>query len=169
MSHTFGDETMETNAVEQGSPLVRLLAFGVSVFSCVLSIFHLVNITTFFSNLVLYLVSIYQVIFSLTTILFEAKPEWIQKAEEKTRAPISKYQDLLIDNAKFLTLNGGRGMFYFFQGTLWCAFTPHDFLNSLCGGLFCLMGLIHVLMHFGILQEHIATKVHEGYERAAHP
>merc|ERR1719195_964377 len=100
--HSFGDDTMETNAVEQGSPFVRLFAFSVSVFSCVLSILHLVNITTFFSNLDLYLVSIYQVIFSLTTILFEAKPDWIQATEAKTRAPISRYQDLLIDNAKFL-------------------------------------------------------------------
>merc|ERR1712008_296613 len=114
---SFEDDTMETNEVKQGSPFVRLLAFGVSVFSCVLSILHLVNITSFFSDLALYLVSIYQVIFSLTAILFEAKPQWIQAVEEKTRAPISKYQDLLIDNAKFLTLNGGRGMFYFFQGT----------------------------------------------------
>merc|ERR1719210_1783538 len=107
-NHPLGGAAVETNDVEQGSTLVRLLAFGVSVFSCILAIWHLVNITTLFSNLILYVVSIYQLLFSFTTMLFESKPEWIQTFEEKTKIPISRYQDLLIDNAKFLSLAGGR-------------------------------------------------------------
>merc|ERR1712187_698824 len=159
----------ETNSVQQGSPCVRLLAFAVSLLSCALSFLHLFNMGTFFSNIVLYLVAIYQVIFSLTTMLFEAKPQWVQAFEEKTTLPISRYQDLLIDNAKFLSTAGGRGLFYFFQGTLWLALAMHSFLNSLCGGLFCIVGVVHILMHFGIMPEHIATMAHEGYEKAAHP
>mmetsp|Transcript_112808 Transcript_112808/g.319548 ORF Transcript_112808/g.319548 Transcript_112808/m.319548 type:complete len:177 (+) Transcript_112808:99-629(+) len=165
----MGGESMETNDVEQGSAIVRLFAFGVSVFSCVLALWHLVNITTLFSNLILYLIAIYQVVFSLSTVMFESKPEWIQTFEERTKIPVSRYQDLLIDNAKFLALAGGRGLFYFFQGTLWLAFGLNEFPNLLCGGLFCLVGAIHVLMHFGIMPEHVATKVREGYEKVQPP
>jgi len=100
--------------IEQGPAGVRLLAFIGGCASCVNSGLDIINPLGALLSTVSYLISAYQVVFSLTTMIFEAKPEWIQKVPS-----LDKYQDLLIEKCKFMTESLGRGLFYVFQGTLW--------------------------------------------------
>lgn len=152
--------------IEQGPGGVRFLAFVASVGSASLAVMSLLNIVEFFAHLILYLVSLYQMVFAITTVLFEMDPEWIVKIQETTHIPVSKYQDMLLENARFLALTGGRGLFYIFQGTLWLAFASFTSLLQLAVGLFLIfVGSLHVMMHFGVAPKEMASKMREGYER----
>ncbi|CAK0832289.1 unnamed protein product, partial [Prorocentrum cordatum] len=97
--------------IEQGPAGVQLLAFVAGASSCTLAVLNLINIANL-QNPVAYLVSVYLFAFALSTMLFEAKPEWI----EKLGGPLNGYQDLLLEYCKFFAFSGGRGMFYIFQG-----------------------------------------------------
>merc|ERR1712176_1221899 len=98
--------------------------------------------------------SIFQLLFSLTSVIFEADPEWVAKVEENSGGllPINKYHDKVIENAKFITYNGGRGLFYLFQGALWfdLASSFTDVLTILTGAFLLLVGVLHILMHYKI-------------------
>jgi len=152
--------------IEQGPTGVRVLAFIGGVASCINALLALLNILSAFTHIVLYTVSAYQLVFSLTTMLFEAKPEWIQSTQEKCPAlAVDSYQDMLLENAKFLSLTGGRGLFYIFQGTMWLAFASiTNWINLLVGLYLVFIGGIHVLMYHGIMPQEVAAKMREGYE-----
>jgi len=161
--------------LEQGPAAVRFLAFLGGAASFVLSVFALFDVLHIFAHPISYCIGVYQCLFSLTTILFEASPETLQKAEATCPfLKVSTYQDLLIVNAKFLALNGGRGLFYIFQGTLWL-FSSHffDFPHIACGLYLGFIGVIHVLMHFGIMPEEVASKMRsvgsQGYKAVGSP
>jgi len=154
--------------IEQGPAGVRVLAFIASAASAGWAVLSLVDIFRVLGHTVLYVVAGYQLIFSLSTALFELKPEWIQTVEDKTTLPVSKYQDMLLENAKFLSWVGGRGMFYIFQGTLWLAFASFtDLVNLLLGLFLAFVGVLHVLMHCGVAPTDVATKMREGYRGLA--
>jgi hypothetical protein len=108
----------------------------------------------------------YQFVFALTTMLFEAKPEWIVATQKNCPAlQVDTYQEMLLENAKFLSLNGGRGIFYIFQGTLWLAFASLTDIFALAIGLFLVFfGIIHILMYKGVMPQEVAAKMREGYE-----
>jgi len=132
--------------IEQGPTGVRLLAFFAACSSLVLTVLTLINPLNLLS-LATYTVCIYQTVFALTTMLFEAKPEWIAKV-----AVLSSYQDTLISNCNFITKVGGRGAFYVFQGSLWLGQASWTEFHELGVGLFQIfVGLLHVAMHFGKL------------------
>lgn len=66
---------------------------------------------------------------------------------------------MLIDKAKFLSEAKGRGLFYFFQGTLWLAFASlTDLLTLGCGLFLAFLGICNILLAYGHLQK-IAEKV----------
>merc|ERR1719356_2131737 len=81
--------------------------------------------------------------------------------------PVSSYQDTLMKNAAFLTYVGGRGMFYVFLGSLWFGFPNPSFsllglgLPVLTGLALFLVGLVHIMMHFGIMPHHVVAKVQQ--------
>mmetsp|Transcript_22859 Transcript_22859/g.60385 ORF Transcript_22859/g.60385 Transcript_22859/m.60385 type:complete len:121 (-) Transcript_22859:53-415(-) len=86
-----------------------------------------------------------QVIFSLTVMLFEAKVEWIQRI-----GGLDRYHSLLIDKAKFLSENLGRGVFYIFIGTLWLCFASlTELLELICGLYMVFIGVLYILLHQG--------------------
>merc|ERR1711972_181963 len=115
-----GDKLL--NQIEQGPAGVRVLAFLGSLASAINAVMSLINVFSVFGHLILYMVSLYQFIFSLTTIIFEAPPETVQKIQQTCPfLKVDTYQAMLLENAKFMSLVGGRGMFYIFQGTLWLA------------------------------------------------
>lgn len=147
--------------VEQGPTGVRLLAFIVGAMSWGCAAMYFSNIGNFF-NLPVLVVSGYQVIFSVTTIIFEAPPSVIEKIPA-----ITKYQDILIDKAKFISEVLGRGFFYVFMGSLWLAFANLGKMLDIITGL-CLIfvGVLHVAMHFGKLGA-VASKMRGGYESLA--
>merc|ERR1719362_757845 len=144
--------------IEQGPAGIRLIAFFSSVGSVVLSVMAAIDIRNI-TQPVKYAISIYQVIFSLTSMLFEAKPEWIAKIPG-----LDGYQNMLIDYVKALTVVGGRGLFYGFQGLLWLSYVnPHEFLAHLPFIievlLLVLVGVFCGFMHFGIMPSQVTAKV----------
>eukprot|EP00811_Abedinium_folium_P003341 NODE_13071_length_1187_cov_3.473585.p2 GENE.NODE_13071_length_1187_cov_3.473585~~NODE_13071_length_1187_cov_3.473585.p2 ORF type:complete len:307 (+),score=99.67 NODE_13071_length_1187_cov_3.473585:118-921(+) len=148
--------------LEQGPAGVRVLACLGGLAACGLAGFNLVNVFGILTHTLSYISNIYQVIFSLSVIIFEAPDEWVEKASEK--APfILSYHDTLEDNAKFLTQVGGRGLMYIFLGTLWIGSAGISSITGLCalglGFYLALIGAFHVLMHFNILPKQVLDKV----------
>mmetsp|Transcript_38844 Transcript_38844/g.85071 ORF Transcript_38844/g.85071 Transcript_38844/m.85071 type:complete len:252 (+) Transcript_38844:55-810(+) len=143
--------------IEQGPAGVRILAFIASVASIVNAGLALFDFAAAIFHTPLYVISGYQVIFACTTALFEAKPSWIEKIPG-----LNRYQNLLLDHAQFLADARGRGMFYFFQGTLWLAFAGlTDFADLATGCFVCFIGILHFAMHYGKLTL-VADKFRKG-------
>mmetsp|Transcript_108532 Transcript_108532/g.317549 ORF Transcript_108532/g.317549 Transcript_108532/m.317549 type:complete len:253 (-) Transcript_108532:151-909(-) len=148
--------------IEQGPAGVRVLAFGGGLASCVVSALHLLNPLGLITGTVVYVLSIYQMLFSLTTMLFEAKPEWIQRVG----GGIDTYQDMLIRKSKFLSEALGRGLFYVFQGSLWLSVAGvADLLELVCGSYMVFVGIMNILMHYGGYSR-FAEKLSKTYHEA---
>eukprot|EP00928_Gymnodinium_smaydae_P023643 TRINITY_DN19435_c0_g1_i1.p1 TRINITY_DN19435_c0_g1~~TRINITY_DN19435_c0_g1_i1.p1 ORF type:complete len:253 (-),score=75.16 TRINITY_DN19435_c0_g1_i1:116-874(-) len=157
-----GDQFMRQ--IEQGPAGVRFISFCGSLASMTLSVMSLINIFSVFGHLVLYMISVYQFLFAFTTALFEMPPEWVAKVQSTVGLPVDNYQNLLMENAKFMSLVGGRGAFYIFQGTLWLSFASVTEVAMLGIGLYLVfIGALHILMHFNIAPKDIATKMRSGY------
>eukprot|EP00933_Yihiella_yeosuensis_P023032 TRINITY_DN18001_c0_g1_i2.p1 TRINITY_DN18001_c0_g1~~TRINITY_DN18001_c0_g1_i2.p1 ORF type:complete len:259 (-),score=49.11 TRINITY_DN18001_c0_g1_i2:250-1026(-) len=148
--------------IQQGPKGVRFLSFLGGVGSVANGVLALINPLGAVINPIRYVLSVYQMLFSLTTILFEAPPEYIQKI-----SGIDRYQDMLMEKAKFLSECSGRGFFYIFQGTLWLCFASlTDLIDLGCGTYMVLVGVLNLLVHFGGLTI-FAEKVAEGYQTLA--
>eukprot|EP00413_Alexandrium_margalefii_P036371 CAMPEP_0204592928 /NCGR_PEP_ID=MMETSP0661-20131031/51217_1 /ASSEMBLY_ACC=CAM_ASM_000606 /TAXON_ID=109239 /ORGANISM="Alexandrium margalefi, Strain AMGDE01CS-322" /LENGTH=260 /DNA_ID=CAMNT_0051603185 /DNA_START=60 /DNA_END=842 /DNA_ORIENTATION=- len=156
--------------IEQGPAGVRVLAFltGVAscIYACVWVLHNLKNI-----KLVMVGITLFQIFFAVTTMLFEASPEQIAKA-----AVFSEYQNYLMEYAKFLTVCRGRGFFYIFQALMWLTLfdiksvltDPWQLVTLGIGGVELLMGVLHVLMHYGIMPQTVAAKAKEVAGNAYH-
>jgi len=144
--------------IEQGPTGVRILAFCAGCGSMALSVLTLINPINMF-RIFSYAISLYQALFSATTMLFEAKPEWIAKV-----GFLDDYVETLMRECKFLSLNGGRGLFYIFQGSLWLVLCDglHEILLILVGLYLVFIGALHVSMHYGVMPDAIVAKV-RGY------
>lgn len=150
--------------VEQGPSGVRVLGFIASIASCVNAIEFCMHPESALLSIFTYVISGYQIIFSLTTIIFEAPPSVIEKIPA-----VTKYQDMLIDKAKFISELQGRAIFYIFQGSLWLAFADLTELLDIATGLgMMFVGLLQMAIHFGKLGE-VAAKMRQGYERVTPP
>jgi len=90
--------------IEQGPEGLRILAFIASAVSAGYAAFGLINILRIFGGAVSYLVDFYSLIFALSTALFEAKVEWIEKAPKQ----VNDYQNLLIEYFGFIATTLGR-------------------------------------------------------------
>jgi len=145
--------------VEQGPTGIRILAFGAGVLSCVNAVMYCLDVGHLL-NFVVWVVSGYQIVFSITTMIFEAPPSVIQKIPV-----ITGYQDMLMEKAKFLSEVLGRGLFYIFLGSLWLAFASMTkVLDLVTGCCMVFVGLLHIFMHFGKLNE-VTQKMREGYQK----
>lgn len=145
----------------QGPAGVRVLAFGAGLCSCVNSVFLLtgaLNPLSAISSLFFYVLLVYEMMFSFTTMLFEAKPEWI------ARVPgLDGYQNMLIAKAEFLCEVLGRGLFYGFQGTLWLSFSSlQSLFNVILAVWFMALAFLHISMHWGVMPQHLAAKTRQG-------
>lgn len=159
MAYAGGAGQAFVGCIEQGPAGVRFLAFLASTASAVLSVMNLIDLRGLFSP-VQYIISGFQFIFALSTMLFEAKPEWI----EKLGTWVNKYQEMLIEYCNFLTTCWGRGGFYIFQGTTWLINAGLGNLDDLIVGLFLFfIGALTVAMHFGIMPQSIAAKAKAAY------
>jgi len=146
--------------IEQGPAGIRFLCFIGSCASVVNSILKLIHISHILATPVKYVLSIYQLLFAITTVLFEAPPEYIAKVPG-----LNGYQDMLLDKCKFLSETLGRGGFYIFQGTLWLCFASlSDILDLAVGLALVCCGILNLLMHFGGLGK-FQEKVRQGYEK----
>lgn len=131
--------------IEQGPAGVRFLALLGGVGSCVLACMSLIDISKAVFGAHMYIFAIYQFVFSLTTIMFEANPEWIEKVPG-----LNKYQEMLCEHAKFLSQEAGRGAFYIYQGTCWLLLASLQNLGPLIMGLYMIfVGVLNMLLAFG--------------------
>lgn len=162
-------------SIEQGHPGIRAFAFAGSVASFILCLFSVFNPMVLFGSPIVWAIAAYQGVFSISTLIFEAKPEWVSRLS----SGLEVYQDYVLTNASFLARSFGRGLFYIFQGTLWASVgyslplpenapLAHLFLwffqiaTHVLGFFFILVGIAHVLMHFGIMPQHYVHKVKRG-------
>mmetsp|Transcript_108030 Transcript_108030/g.232775 ORF Transcript_108030/g.232775 Transcript_108030/m.232775 type:complete len:256 (-) Transcript_108030:6-773(-) len=131
--------------IQQGPTGVRVLAFGGGLFSFIIACLSVLDLSGMLANPVAYTLSAYQVIFSFTVIMFEAKVSWIQKWKG-----LDRWHSLLIEKAKFLSENLGRGLFYIFIGSLWLCFANlTELLELACGTYMAFIGVLYILLHQG--------------------
>ena len=96
--------------IEQGPAGIRIIAFCTSLASVALFIFFFIDIKNAL-GCIKYAVAVHQAVLALTTMLFEAKPEWIAKV-----LGLDGSQNKLIEYWRVIAIIGGRGLFYLFQG-----------------------------------------------------
>lgn len=140
--------------IEQGPAGLRVFSFAGGVASFGLGVLTLINPLQLM-HFVSYTVSLYQAVFSATTMIFEANPEWINEV-----GVLDRYQDSLMFNARFLATSGGRGLFYVFQGSLWitlCDGVGHWYM-FVTGAYIVLMGALHIAMHFDYMPSELVAK-----------
>lgn len=155
-----------TKLLESGPDGIRFVACCAGIASCVNSVLALLNIFSAIFSPIMYLIALYQLVFSLTTIVFEMPQSWI----DNHLGFVKKYQDMLMVKAAFLADVLGRGLFYLFQGSLWLGFSSITELLDLCCGLALIgMGGLHIAMYWGIMPKHVFDRAREGYSRLSEP
>eukprot|EP00413_Alexandrium_margalefii_P039272 CAMPEP_0204604352 /NCGR_PEP_ID=MMETSP0661-20131031/57809_1 /ASSEMBLY_ACC=CAM_ASM_000606 /TAXON_ID=109239 /ORGANISM="Alexandrium margalefi, Strain AMGDE01CS-322" /LENGTH=197 /DNA_ID=CAMNT_0051615499 /DNA_START=58 /DNA_END=651 /DNA_ORIENTATION=- len=163
LTNVFVDQ--EGNAkgeIEQGPAMIRVAAFAASIGSIVCLVLHAADVINVFHP-VRCILHVYLGLFALTCILFEAPPEYVEKVNGA-----NGYLELLIKHCGFLSNNAGRGLFYIFQATLWMSFYDGDSLMVLAmAAALTAVGVLSILMHFGILPQHIAAKTLHHVEMIA--
>lgn len=152
--------------LESGPDGVRFVACCVGIASCVNAVMSLINIFSALFSPIMYLIAAYQFVFSCTTVVFEMPQDWI----DKHLAFVKKYQDMLMVKAAFLADVLGRGLFYLFQGSLWLGFSSvTEILDLGCGLALIFIGVLHILMHFGIMPKHVFDRARDQYSRLQQP
>jgi hypothetical protein len=147
--------------IEQGPVGVRLLSACAGIMSCVNAVLTVMSPLSVFTKTVSYVLATYQMIFAVTTVMFEAPPEWVANVKG-----FHEYQELLMAKASFLKETSGRGIFYIFQGTLWLSFVSDmTKVFELASGLSMIfVGAMNLLIHFGGFQT-FSEKVRSGYDK----
>mmetsp|Transcript_47066 Transcript_47066/g.121683 ORF Transcript_47066/g.121683 Transcript_47066/m.121683 type:complete len:375 (-) Transcript_47066:89-1213(-) len=150
--------------IEQGPAGLRLLAFGGGVACVVMAGRTVLNPASLAHGPLMYVLALYLTMFSLTTMLFEADQAWIAKVPR-----LDVYQNLVLDKAKFVAEAYGRGLVYGFEGTLWLSLygSITSPLELALGLYFLGLSVLHILMHFGVMPQHVARKLREGGAAAA--
>lgn len=175
VARLFVGPNRAVEVINQGSPTVRILAFVGGVGCIVMSVLPCINPVELFMHPVMWVIHTYQLLFAFSTLIFEAKPEWVRWLKM-----IDNYKALLIENGKFLAKALGRGLFYIFQGTLWLVLgysapAPttgekppsglakfYHFLSLVLGLYMCLIGGAHVLMHWGVMPSNYALTLNNA-------
>lgn len=148
---------MLADQIAQGPAGLRFLAFAAAGTSLAVCVLEFLSVESVFTGPARWVISGFQGIFAVTTMLFEMPADWVAMVPGVTH-----YQDLIIDEAKFMTRAGGRGLFYIFQGAIWACFASLVKLVHLVAAVaMLLVGTLHVLMQFGIMPQNIAEKIRE--------
>jgi len=146
--------------IELGSTPVRFCASLAGLISAVRACGYLLNPLGLVTYSVGYVLAAYQLLFSITTVLFEVKIEWVQSL-----GALDSYQNTLIEKAKFTSEIVGRGLFFLFQGTLWLCFGSH-WSDWWCGASMVFVGVMFLLVHYCGYAT-VAEKVTNGYRALA--
>ncbi|CAE7423884.1 mas [Symbiodinium sp. CCMP2456] len=133
---------MLADQIAQGPAGLRFLAFAAAGTSLAVCVLEFLSVESVFTGPARWVISGFQGIFAVTTMLFEMPADWVAMVPGVTH-----YQDLIIDEAKFMTRAGGRGLFYIFQGAIWACFASLVKLVHLVAAVaMLLVGTLHVLM-----------------------
>eukprot|EP00929_Paragymnodinium_shiwhaense_P059910 TRINITY_DN29972_c0_g1_i1.p1 TRINITY_DN29972_c0_g1~~TRINITY_DN29972_c0_g1_i1.p1 ORF type:complete len:331 (+),score=80.93 TRINITY_DN29972_c0_g1_i1:191-1183(+) len=150
------------NLIEQGPVGVRYLAFAGGIAQSILAFMTLLSLLLglgLIAHPVESALYSFQFVFSLTTALFEVPPDTVEMW------PIlDRWQNALLEDAKFFSKTRGRGLFYIFLGSLWLYESDSmSNLPSFTIGLYMsFVGVVHVMISCGYSTQHIAQKIREG-------
>jgi len=135
-----------SRVIEPGPAGVRLLVFWGGIAQCLLALLSCGALALGLGKLihpVQYSLYAYQLVFSLMSVLIEVPPGVAQNWHL-----LDRWQNVLIDNASFLSKARGRGFLYLFLGSLWlceaASFenSAHVFVGIYIAGL----GVIYLLV-----------------------
>eukprot|EP00746_Dinoflagellata_sp_MGD_P010571 gnl/MRDRNA2_/MRDRNA2_121863_c0_seq1.p1 gnl/MRDRNA2_/MRDRNA2_121863_c0~~gnl/MRDRNA2_/MRDRNA2_121863_c0_seq1.p1 ORF type:complete len:267 (+),score=32.71 gnl/MRDRNA2_/MRDRNA2_121863_c0_seq1:106-906(+) len=157
--------------IQEGPAGVSILCFLGGLATTIVGILGLLSIFSIILSPFHYILNAYLTLFGVVAVLLEADVDRLHKMTVANKlAPIvQEYQFKVFEHAKFLTELRGRGFFYLFVGTLaisQCFFC----LLFLCGAWNVLMGVLCLLMSYGVNPSHLAgdaADVHhheQGYE-----
>lgn len=111
-----------------------VFGIGVAVLDIIGSVTHPIR----------YAINAFLLVFGVVTVILES-PRYMLDESQK----LQKAQEAIHEYAKFLTTFGGRGLFYFFQGSLaWVSTGSH--LNWLMACYMLFIGVCNVCMQYGI-------------------
>eukprot|EP00441_Pelagodinium_beii_P017251 CAMPEP_0197659860 /NCGR_PEP_ID=MMETSP1338-20131121/49454_1 /TAXON_ID=43686 ORGANISM="Pelagodinium beii, Strain RCC1491" /NCGR_SAMPLE_ID=MMETSP1338 /ASSEMBLY_ACC=CAM_ASM_000754 /LENGTH=274 /DNA_ID=CAMNT_0043236993 /DNA_START=71 /DNA_END=893 /DNA_ORIENTATION=+ len=145
--------------IQQGPEGLRMVSFAAGSASSAWVLLAILNPLKIVFSPVTYVLSAYILLFSVSTMLFEAPPAYIEQYPA-----LDQYQDLLIDKAPFISETLGRGLFYVFVGTLWLAQVSITSILTLVIGLFMVFcGVANIVVHFKGYT-FFKEKLSEGYK-----
>jgi hypothetical protein len=128
----------------KGPQGIQMLAFGGGCAAVTIGVLGLLRITE--EGFVEWIIAFYQLAFGLIMITLEIQGEWVEKY------PRAKdFQAALVEYARFLTILGGRGLFYFFVGSLCIGngvSPPFELDETLVGLYIFFIGAICIAMQF---------------------
>lgn len=152
--------------VEAGPAGIQILCFLAGCLTLVVGIMKLANLFAIFDPFCL-IMNIYTVIFGIVTICVEADVDRLQETPFLNffADRVFSTQEYLNVNAKFLTLLGGRGLFYFGVGLV---------MMLRCTSIFCLFfiagvanivtGVLCIMLHYGYTPDY--TRMQEAAAKA---
>merc|ERR1711920_421962 len=96
-----------------------------------------------------YVLWCYEFLFGVVTCLLEAPDDWLEHAPDQP-GMINKGQAFVKEHAKFLTTEGGRGLFYLFQGSIMMALERFSIELSLFLAVYMFgLGALLIAMQYG--------------------
>lgn len=138
--------------IQQGPQGVSVLCFVGGLATTTLGAMSICNVFGTVMDPFHYLLNVYVFVFGLATAMIEADTDRIgmlMAPFDRLAEPITRAQAWLHEECRLLTRLRGRGFFYLYQGTLMvtqCVFC----LLFLCGLYSVIMGVVCILMSFGI-------------------
>lgn len=109
-------DTIVVARVQQGSPAVVFAAQCTNLIVFVHCTISICVPTTLLWDPVAFVVIAHQLMFALASALFEVRAHWVQSV-----VVLDECQNYLMEKAKFMAENVGRGLFYLFQASVWLA------------------------------------------------
>ncbi|CDJ64887.1 Chromosome III, complete sequence, related [Eimeria necatrix] len=132
-----------TEFLGEGPKPLRFLCFIGGLMTVVTSGLACINIFSILVEPSNYILQVYLVLFGLLTMAVEAKDI----------PPLERMRPFFFSWFRFLTVPGGKGCFYIFYGSLSLSLWRSSFFLALVGIYTASMGIVCVLVHFGMRQE----------------
>ncbi|CDJ32972.1 uncharacterized protein EMH_0075230 [Eimeria mitis] len=132
-----------TEFLGEGPKPLRFLCFLGGLMTVLTSGLACINIFSFLTEPSNYILQLYLILFGTLTMAVEAKDI----------PPLERMRPFFFSWFRFLTVPGGKGCFYIFYGSLSLSLWRSSFVLALVGIYTASMGVVCVLVHFGMRQE----------------
>mmetsp|Transcript_57691 Transcript_57691/g.134970 ORF Transcript_57691/g.134970 Transcript_57691/m.134970 type:complete len:225 (+) Transcript_57691:71-745(+) len=133
--------------IEQAPHRIKLMCFFGGVAVVFNGIFGVLNVFGAFNNFIFYIVNFYQVVFGIVTCISELHPGFLGQGDTMPDI-VDFFQRELHLWAKGLTLLGGRGLFYIFQGSLVVVSSGMLSIGLIIGLYMFFVGCLCISLHF---------------------
>merc|ERR1719281_2390650 len=96
------------------------------------------------------------ILFAFVAVVVEMPEDMHRRLSKR----IDRLLDTIVNKVKFLAEANGRGLFYFFQGSLWLGLAgPLDVVELAFGGMFIFLAVLHFAMGCGIMPKTVVKKM----------